>query len=229
MENLVYGVVTKDDKDDKDDKRDKKKSKMAALMKLDKEFEELRIKLYPTSSTDPAMNAVVGQLYGNAIQRGDRYLYAETLRFLGTNDEPSLAEWKLAAASAYTVRQNFAAAAATIPAANRPNPGYKPRWGQASRPTGATVNEMGEGETEEGGAEGWVEVGAHQVEGRSSIRSRTSQSGKGFRLPDDVFAQVRAKQLCLQCYKPGHRIGDSACPEKGQPRRKPAPGELSKA
>ena len=155
MDKLVYGVDDddKDDKDDKKDKKDKKKSENSALIQMDNKFEVLRIKLYPTSSSDPAMNAVVGQLYGNAIRRGDRYLYAETLRFLGTNDEPNLAQWKAAAAKAYMVRQNFAAA--NVTAANGPNPAYKPRWGHTSRSTGTSVNEMGEGERGEGDLEGY--------------------------------------------------------------------------
>ena len=167
-------------------------------------------------------------MYGEAIRRGDSRLYAEMLRVLGSNDDPSLAQWKMAAVRANHIQR---AMAATLRGSNRSNPHYgnQNRWGQAPRTnTGETLNEMDEGEREEGETDDMAEATAQQVEGRPSKPGRPFRKGPPFLLPVDIFALVRAKNLCLQCFLSGHRIGDPACKEKGRPRRMPTAEELKK-
>lgn len=208
MEALVYG-----------------QDKCKDLLSLEKEFEQLRIKLFPSSSSDPAMNALVGRMYGDAIKRGDRRLYAEMLRALIAKDQPTLADWKTAAVKANHIQK---AIAHTLRGASRPATGYQPRWGQAPRATGETLNEIGEGEREEGETDAMAEAAVQQVEGRPSRPGRPPQRGQPFRLADDIFALVKAKNLCVQCYWPGHYRGDVACKERGRPRRAPTAEDMKR-
>ncbi len=74
------------------------RGKCRDLLSLEKEFEQLRIKLHPTSSSNLAMNREVGQMYGQAIERGDPLLAAEMQRILAVHkDDPTLRQWKSAA------------------------------------------------------------------------------------------------------------------------------------
>jgi hypothetical protein len=89
--------------------------------------------------------------------------------------------------------------------------------------------DMKHGDTKEEGDEegtpGQAPAGAaaQQMQGRNSRRPFRPRPQL---LTDEQFNIVMDKRLCLQCYKPGHRIGEAACPEKGKDRRKPGPNEL---
>ena len=151
------------------------------LLKLEKEFEQLRIKLFPTSSSDPAMNAEVGRLYAAAIERGSPLLAAEMQRILAVLDqEPSLSQWKSAAVKAEQILK--------LTAVNwRAAGGGReyPRWGH--RPGG-------ESHTQTTGAVGRVHEMSEVVEGRTTpttqglrysrcrdVRSRTARHLGGLR------------------------------------------------
>jgi len=116
------------------------------LLKLEQEFEQLRIKLYPTSSTVAEVNEIVGREYAEAIRRGDLDLYLEMLRVIGGNDQPKLSEWKAAAVRAQEVRalQAFAKKQQGDSNAGRQ------RWANNNRFGGLSAQEMNtEGGNEE--------------------------------------------------------------------------------
>ena len=146
------------------------------LLKLEKEFEQLRIKLFPTSSSDPAMNAEVGRLYAAAIERGSPLLAAEMQRILAVLDqEPSLSQWKSAAVKA---EQNLKLTAVNWRAGGGgqeyPRWGHRPGGESHTQTTGAVgrVHEMSEGvegedDTDNPGA------ALQQVQGRKDSYRRT--------------------------------------------------------
>lgn len=208
MERLTYG-----------------RDKCRDLLSLEKEFEQLRVKLYPSSSYDPAMNAVVGRLYGAAIERGDLLLAAEMQRILAVHpDQPTLSQWKNAAVKGAQIRK------LATTATGRGGGRDQSRWGSytssgEARTPGEKVNELSGDGDDESEADDPGSAQLQQLQGRKGS-SRTSGKS-GFRLPDEVYRRVMEKRLCLQCYKPGHRINDAACKEKGQKKRMPTEQELN--
>jgi hypothetical protein len=219
MQSLVYG-----------------RGKCRTLLELEKEFEQLRIKLYPTSSADPAMNEVVGRLYGDAIRRGNTNLFTEILRILAGNDQPTLSEWKSAAAKGEQILSLTAQSRKAAPD-GRPQQGWRQgnRFSSLQRvsvdeTSGDYASQEGEREREEGeteGAEGQVSARLQHVQGRKGPPRHVRRGPPGPRLTDEEFSKVMEKQLCFQCYKKGHRMGDAACSEAGKPRRRPKPEELN--
>jgi hypothetical protein len=217
MQTLVYG-----------------KGKCKTLLELEKEFEQLRIKLYPTSSADPAMNEVVGRLYGDAIRRGSTDLYTEILRCLAGNDQPALSEWKSAAAKGEQILSLTAQSRRAAPAG-----GSQQGWRHGNRFNPlqrASVNEVSGEVVHEGESEREEEDTEDIEEGQHPAKLQQMQGRKGpprgppprpLLLTTDEYRKVLEKQLCFQCYKPGHRIGDGACKEKGQKKRKPTKEELN--
>ena len=194
------------------------------LLKLEKEFDTLRMKLYPTSSTDEAMNAVVGRLYGQAIERGSPMLAAEMQRILAVHDnEPTLSQWKSAASRAERILQ----LTGQMRSAGREYPRYGSRqYGPSDTrapEVSVTVNEVndtpGEGSDGEDPGGAWVQ----QMQGRRGAAGRPPPRGPRL-LTDDEFQKVLRKRLCLQCYQPGHRA--LQCKERGKPRRRPTAEEL---
>ena len=208
MKTLVYG-----------------KGKCKDLLGLEQEFEQLRVKLYPTSSTDPSMNEMVGREYAEAIRRGSLSLYKEMLRILGGKEEISLSEWKTAAVKAVQIE--------ALTANSQRNSGVngqqsQQRWGQGNRYGSLAVQEMSaepgsEEATEK--AEGQAGADVQQMQGRKAAGPFRPR-GSTFRLPDEEWKVVLEKGLCLQCYKQGHRMGDLSCPDRGKPRRRPTQAEL---
>ena len=221
MQSLVYG-----------------RGKCRTLLELEKEFEQLRIKLYPTSSADPAMNEVVGRLYGDAIRRGNTNLFTEILRILAGNDQPALSDWKSAAAKGEQILLLTAQSKKATPE-GRLQQGWRHsnRFSSLQRvsvdeTSGEPASQEGEHEREgeeTGGSEGQASAAAklQQMQGRKGPSRYFRRGPPGPRLTDEELHKVLEKQLCFQCYKKGHRIGDTACSEAGKPRRKPKPEELN--
>ena len=196
------------------------------LLKLEKEFEQLRIKLYPTSSSDPAMNAMVGRQYGAAIERGSPQLAAEMQRILaGHNDDPTLSQWKSAAVKGEHILK-LLAGSGRFGGGGRD----QPRWGQRPsaevRTPGATVtvNELDDDVVDEEDDAENPGAAVQQMQGRKGATRTTPRPPQ--LLSNDEYRQVVEKRLCFQCYKAGHRINDAACKERGQKRRKPTAAEL---
>jgi len=80
------------------------KGKCTDLIKFDAEFEQLRIRLYPTSSVNIDMNRRSAQDYLDAIERGSRELRGELLNFLDSTSlkgqDPTLSQAREAAQKA---------------------------------------------------------------------------------------------------------------------------------
>jgi hypothetical protein len=201
------------------------------LLALEQEFERLRIKLYPTSSAEGPLNQRLGEDYGNCILRGDTDLYKEVLRLLSDQETPSLSTWKKAAARAVHIRE------VTRTVTNQHSSirtgggvGGLPRGRQANRYGMLAEIDTGVEEPEPG--RGGQEDGSETPSGRTVAIQRLQDKGlkkKGPKMPflsEEEYRTVMSKQLCLQCYQPGHRIGDDICKEKGKPRRKPTAVEL---
>jgi hypothetical protein len=189
------------------------------LLSLEKEFEELRMRLYPSSSTSPEMNEIVGRWYSEAIARGDPDLYETMTYMLGGTDQPTLSQWKAVAARAVQVKQVTAAARKGRQQSRR-------AWNWRAPSSTERVNELNEGV---GGEEGETEdpgsAAAQQMQVGRRGPPRNSKSSPRL-LTDEEYKLVMDKGLCLQCYKPGHRRGEAACKEKGKERRKPSADEL---
>jgi hypothetical protein len=78
-------------------------------------------------------------------------------------------------------------------------------------------------------AEGQAGADVQQMQGRKSSTSGYKPGSfrpRGPYLPPDEWKVVVDKNLCKQCYKAGHHIGDPSCPDKGKPRRRPTQAEL---
>jgi hypothetical protein len=74
---------------------------------------------------------------------------------------------------------------------------------------------------------GQAPAAVQQMQGRGANNRYGNRPQRGPRvLSDEQMRIVWERNLCLQCYKPGHHRGDESCQEKGKPRRKPLPGEL---
>ena len=213
------------------------RGKCKDLLGLEQEFESLRVKLYPTSSTDPTVNEIVGREYAEAIRRGNVPLFTEMLRMLGGKEQViTLSQWKTAAVKALQII-TLTAAASSGQRQGGNGGSQSQRWTQGNRyGSQAAVQEMntdGPGDQEEGVDKGDTQPGegaeAQQMQGR-----RTSSEGfrrgpprpRGMYLPPEEWRVVVDKDLCKQCYKAGHHIGDPSCPEKGKPRRRPTQAEL---
>jgi hypothetical protein len=220
MKNLVYG-----------------KGKCKDLLGLEQAFEQLRVKLYPTSATDPSMNEVVGREYAEAIRRGDITLYKEMLRILGGKERITLSEWKSAAVSAVKI--------VALTGNNSRQGGYQgqyQKWG-GNRYAPLAVQEMSTDSSQEESAEkaegqtgiraeGQSEAEVQQMQGRKAPSQaggfkRGSFKPRGPYIPPDEWKIVVDKNLCWQCYQQGHHIGDPACKDKGKPRRRPTQAELN--
>jgi hypothetical protein len=193
------------------------------LLALERTFEELRVKLYPSSSTSLEMNELVAKFYGDALKRGNKKLYDLVVIMLATVERPTLSQWKTVAAKAVQMLQ-----------LGRVEQQQSHRGWNWRSPT-EVLNELdedtdGQEEDEMEGTKqedsGWVTV--QKVQGRRGP-SRNPRAPSGPRpqiLSDDDFRRVLEKKLCLQCYQPGHRRGHDACKEKGKDRRKPTAEEL---
>lgn len=202
------------------------------LLALEQEFERLRIKLYPTSSAEGPLNQRLGEDYGNCILRGDTDLYKEVLRLLSDQETPSLSTWKKAAARAVHIREvtrtvtNQQSSMRSGGGVGGPQRGRQGnRYGLlAEIDTRTEEPEPGRGGQEDGGETASAGTVAVQRLQDRTVKKKGPQR-KPF-LSEEEYRAVMSKQLCLQCYQPGHRIGDDSCKEKGKPRRKPTAEEL---
>jgi hypothetical protein len=229
------------------------------LLAFNKEFETLRVRLYPTSSIDSAMSQVVGMLYGKAIKRGDLALYVEVRRTLslacGLNAEYqySLSQWKAATAEAVKIveMQRQLQQAAAGAGGGRGGGGWRrgdraavnqlqhaARAGQRDDEGDDHTRERQEGEQQGAGAAGPVEVQANVVgarrqgEGAGDRRQQQphqEQSRRRFYLKPDELEKLKAAGRCFKCYQPGHRSADAVCKLHGQDNQRHPTAEELKA
>jgi hypothetical protein len=225
MESLAYG-----------------RGKCRDILSFNQEFETLRVKLYPTSSTDVAMSRVMADAYGNAIRRGDSELYVEALRFLtiagglNPNQQPELSEWKAAAAEAARIRGVQREAQRSIQLTSGGRGGWRAQPDRAAvnqlqqtnpaarSETELLTSERQEGEQEPADGPGDAQANAAGVRRQGEPDSR--QQRPRF-LAEDEMKKLMAAGRCFKCYGKGHRASDATCPGKGKPNlRRPTAEEL---
>ena len=226
------------------------RGKCRDLLSFNQEFETLRMKLYPTSSTDLAMSQVSADYYGKAIRRGDPELYVEALRFLtiaaGLNQDrqPELREWKAAAADAVRIRDVQREAQRAIQANSGGRGGWRAERAAANQLQQQTAPgpaahcqgpdaepqtwERQEGE-QDAGAVGDAQANAvgTRRQGEPHAGGRPQQQQRPRYLPEDEVTKLRAAGRCFKCYQKGHRSSDASCPGRGKPhQRRPTTEEL---
>ena len=223
------------------------RGKCRDLLSFNQEFETLRIRLYPSSSTDGEMSRRSGRDYGAAIRRGDTPLYVEVIKILdimtGAVRQAELKEWKQATASAVRIRQVEREA---LRSAEHVNGGRGFRGGKveraavnqlqdsevrpaaangaAGRGNGAETWQRQEGEEEPEDATGSTQVNVADVRRQGGAGGRLQQRPRF--LTEDEMSKLRAAGRCFRCYEKGHRAADAQCQGKGKPQRRPTAEEL---
>ncbi|MGH9652397.1 MAG: hypothetical protein ACRD6B_02910 [Bryobacteraceae bacterium] len=198
-----------------------RKGKCTDLSALDAEFDRLVGLLYPNAGDSEDADLMLGARYAEILRAGDLLLWEKAV---DAGPPAKLLEWRAAAQNAYTTLAIKRAAAARTESKSSSSSTSRP--GQAVRAAamseGAGADEDSSLERDEGQPE--AALGAAATKGR---QGQDADKPKRPRiLTDAQFQQVREEGRCFQCYQQGHRARDDACPEKGKPRRKPAPGEL---
>ena len=206
------------------------------LTSFDHEFDTLRMKLYPSSTSNVDMNIRSGEDYSSAIRRGDPQLLAEVLRILGPDrQQPTLNIWKRATATAVRIRDitreaarypNEAGSRSTF--ARQTSSHVPPRVAAQN----ATLEPQGR-PIKESTVETWErEEGEEDTTHLQLINGATprrpvaaSQTQQNF-LSEEEKSQLLAAGKCFRCYSKGHRAKDPSCPGRGKPRRKPNAEDL---
>jgi len=199
-----------------------RKGKCTDLSALDGEFNRLVDLLYPTAGGSEDADLMLAVRYAEILRAGDALLWEKAVEA----GPVTLREWRAAAQNAYTILAIKRAAArveskSSFPTSRHGAPGHTVRVNHAAA-AGNEDNADGSLERDEGQPDAALDAAA--------AKGRQGQGGGKPKQPrmltDTQYQQVRAESRCFQCYQTGHRAKDDACPEKGQPRRKPAPGEL---
>jgi hypothetical protein len=199
-----------------------RKGKCTDLSTLDGEFDRLVGLLYPTAANSEDADLMLAIRYAAILRAGDSLLWEKAV----DAGPVTLLEWRAAAQNAYTTLAIKRAAAARTESKSSSSfstsrPGQTVR--AAAMSEGAGADEDSSLERDEGQPE--AALGAAAAKGR---QGQGADKPKPLRLLTDTqFQQVKAEGRCFQCYQQGHRAKDKECPEKGKPRRKPAPGELN--
>jgi len=201
-------------------------------------FDKLSRRLWPIGTdfeNNTILDRVLADEYSLILERSDLYLWRDVVK----TGPRTLAQWKAHTATAWSAREvlrsherkNYRERSA---GGRGGQSGFRAQGGAGGG--SAALQEMGveqfeyEGEQEED-VPAQAPAAAQQMQaGRGVNRgtpSRPPPPSRGPRLlTDEQMRTVWDKRLCLQCYKPGHRIGEAACKEKGKPRRKPTDAEL---
>jgi hypothetical protein len=211
------------------------RGKCRDLTSFDHEFDTLRMKLYPSSTSNVDMNIRSGEDYSSAIRRGDPQLLAEVLRILGPDrQQPTLNIWKRATATAVRIR-DITREAARYPneAGNRPMYARQPPSHAPSRVAAQNVTLDAQVPIKEATVETWErEEGEEDTVRLQLINAATprrpgvaGQAQQNF-LSEEERSRLLAAGKCFRCYGKGHRAKDPSCPGRGKPRRKPNAEDL---
>jgi hypothetical protein len=211
------------------------RGKCRDLTSFDHEFDTLRMKVYPSSTSNVDMNIRSGEDYSSAIRRGDPQLLAEVLRILGPDrQQPTLNVWKRATATAVRIR-DITREAARYPSETGNRPTYARQLPSHVPPRVAAQNVSVEPQgrlVKEATAETWErEEGEEDVSHLQLINATPRRPGAGGQaqqnfLSDEERSQLLAAGKCFRCYSKGHRSKDPSCPGRGKPRRKPSAEDL---
>jgi hypothetical protein len=226
------------------------KGKCTDLIKFDAEFEQLRIKLYRTSSMNVELNRRIAQDYLDAIERGNKNLRAEMYHFFGSTalkgQDPTLDQVKEAAQQASMKLRLLSSFNS-----DRPSQSSGSSYSSSFRNNrfisgGGKLNSMeGEGKevpTESNDTwerlEGEVEQQSlSNVRAQNGGRNNDSSSRKaalhkerrGIKLEGAEETKLREANRCYDCYRPNHYWWKCRQPTEKLPKRKPTADELVKA
>jgi hypothetical protein len=209
------------------------KGKCQDIITFNKEFDTLRLKLYPKSTFDEAMSVRSGEDYGDALRRGDAYLYADVLRILAlsTTTEPKLKDWKDAAATAVQIKEVTRAAtkaAREQASAARSIQRFRPLHAQ----TPLTAQHLEAKNQSEGSEEAWQrEDGEEEIDNLKAVPKRPGGGGQtrkneGYRLTEQERTRLMAAGKCFRCFGKGHLSSSAECPAKGKLQTKPTAEDL---
>jgi hypothetical protein len=198
-------------------------------------FDKLSRRLWPIGTdfeNNVILDRVLADEYSTILERSDIYLWRDVVK----TGPRTLSQWKASTAVVWSAREVLRTNEQRNKhihggAAGRGGGGRRNQFGQRPPGTaGAAAQEMDiKEESQEADSEedtpGQAPAAVQQMQGRGANNRNRPQRGPRV-LTDDQMRIVWEKNLCLQCYKPGHHRGDDTCEEKGKPRRKPLPGEL---
>jgi hypothetical protein len=216
------------------------KGRAQDLLSYDAAFEELRVKLYPSSTTNREMNERSAEDYQEGIRRGSVEVFIEMKRCLATRRQPgtlpTLAECKSAAADAVTIVR-------ALRDVNRSSSNYSHSWrpsqSTSSRPTTANVQNVQAHVREvEGEEETWERQEGEERDEVNKIHTRPmnkspgmmkqfEERGWGNHLTLDQRRQLMRQGKCWLCYQRGHVARSCPDKDKGGDRRPPAKEDLN--
>ena len=194
-------------------------------------FDKLARFLFPVGTVIEGTigDSLIADEYDELIRKSDVGMWKDIVR----GGRPrSLAHWKESVANAWCTKEILAAQDAASSSKSQGKGSWRGRGGKWNRGNEqrAAVNEVStpgaDGDSEAAGkdeAQPGASVEAQQLQ----VKNKKKPANESQRmLTEEQHAQVMREGRCFQCYQKGHRIGDSACKEKGKPRRKPTVQEL---
>ena len=228
------------------------KGKCTDLIRFEAEFEQLRIRLYPTSSTNIHMNQRSAGDYLDAIERGNRALRAEMISYLHianlSGEAPTLSQVRGAAQQAVAKMRllstfnsdRFSRSSSSSSSSSAPSQFGRNRLGFGSGRVNSLESSTGdlpaeseltwerqEGEEEQGALSNVQIQNAQRSDNRpaNSDAKRTKRRG----VPLDTATRTKltaAGHRCFDCYGLNHPFWECKVPTNKLPKRKPNAEEL---
>jgi hypothetical protein len=220
----------------------KGKCRPGDLLSYNSEFEALRVKLYPSSSTHAEMNEQAASDYLEGIRRGHLEFSIELRRGLMHARQPgvlpTLAEVKTAASRAWEIWRDLNKLAKTS-SDSTTSSARSSRPSQHSTSSQSTVNNVGVDRVDGSDDETWERqegeaeepasvqtVNARRPNNRPTGGDQAGQPQRGYQLSDAQREQLGKLGRCFRCYGKGHKSWEKACPAKGKPQRAPTAEQL---
>jgi hypothetical protein len=207
-----------------------KRGRCTDLPKYEAEFDRLALLVYGSEMQLPAVDAMLGQLFANGIQRGDERLY-ESMLPVGSSMPETLQQWKVRAESAIVRAQALKLGSANT----RPSAAQAALHNTEVSEEHKTV--AGE-QPSQLSSQPLVDVAelikllavmqtqkSKPKPQGSQPRNGTGSSGKKYQLTKNERDQLFAARRCFCCYKAGHTARE--CSQKATlPTRAPTAEEL---
>jgi hypothetical protein len=201
------------------------RGKCKTVLFLNSEFDRLAVRLWPSGTDLTALDLVLGDEYGQIIQRSDITLWQDIHRGFGIPQ--TLAEWKSKTATAWAARQVINRSQSGVTVKDAPN-----RWGgQSLRSNGEKAAIHNVDAALEGPKETWQRLEGEQEPASlqqvsASPRRQAGGGSSQYQLSEEERTKLMAAGRCFQCFVKGHRSADASCPGRGKPRRKPTLEDL---
>jgi hypothetical protein len=185
------------------------RGKCTDVLSFNREFDSLRLQIWPTSNREVALNQRCGDDYGKAVKRGNPEMYKEMLRMLGLEQEPMLKRVKDAAAKAallLDVDKEITGSSGNSQSVLHTS--YRPpqrQWIREEKSSSSKVaaqnikaRELDESQSDR--AEGEQDTASLQAVNASSPERR------GWKLTEDQRGKLMKAGRCFVCYQkePGH-------------------------